>query len=247
MDANELRIANTREYGAKPERRADLEAGLQRELYAKQQSGSLDANEQMRAALGGNNGTEDLAREQLAVEDDMLEAPKDPFGIAPRELKPGVEKAEFNQIDQNLAQTLEVQREEKIRLSEHLAKIFSTIAKIGALLAAQPELFALIDIASGLATMAIKKSVAGEAYDPADDAKLLAVEAVMDVAMVGLAHAGKLGAAAAGTDGAARLGEQTASSGPVAVPRSVAAHSGYGIPDDVTVVSQMTVRKVAVQ
>ena len=210
LDASELKIANTREYGAKPERSADLEIRLQRELTAKQHSGSLDAQEQMRAALGGNTGTEDLAREQLAVADEMLVPPKDPLGVLPRELKPGVEKQQFDQIDKNLSQTLEVQRDEKIRLSEHLAKIYSTIGKIAALVTAQPELFALIDVASGLATMAIKKSVAGEAYDPADDAKLLAIDAAVDVAMVGLVHAGTMGIATAATEKGTQLGRQTA-------------------------------------
>jgi hypothetical protein len=61
----------------------------------------------------------------------------------------------------------------------------------------QPELFVLIDVCSGMAEMAIKKSVAGEAYDPADDAKLLAIDAVVDIATLGaakLAEARKLGA-----------------------------------------------------
>ena len=157
-------------------------------------------------ALGGNSGTEDLAREQLAVADGMLVPPKDPLGVLPRELKPGVEKQEFDQIDKNLSQTLDVQRDEKIRLSEHLAKIYSTIGKIAALVTAQPELFALIDVASGLATMAIKKSVAGEAYDPADDAKLLAIDAAVDAAMVGLVRAGTMAIAATATEGGAQLG-----------------------------------------
>jgi hypothetical protein len=127
----------------------------------------------------------------------MLTKGYGPFGVG-RELKEGVGKDEFVQVDQNLTKSLETQREEKIKLSEHLAHIFSTIAKIGALLAMQPELFALIDICSGLAEMAIKKSIAVEAYDPADDAKMLAIDAAVDLAMVGvskLAEARKLGAA----------------------------------------------------
>ncbi|MEP6861502.1 MAG: hypothetical protein ABJE66_12815 [Deltaproteobacteria bacterium] len=196
MNAEELKIDNVRQYGVAPERRQETELRLQKELAASQHSDSLAQHEARRELLGGDAGTEDLVREQIAVEDSMLTEGKGPFGMG-RELKEGVTKDEFGQVDQNLTKSLETQREEKIRLSNHLAHIFSTIAKLGALLAMQPELFVLIDVCSGLAEMAIKKSVAGEAYDPADDAKLLAIDAVVDIATLGaakLAEARKLGA-----------------------------------------------------
>jgi hypothetical protein len=210
MSAMEMRIDNVRVYGAKPERRPDVEHTLQRELSQKQHSSSLDNQEAMRVLEGGNAGTENLAREQLAVQDEMLEPPKDPLGALPRELKSGVTRTEFDQIDQNLTQTLDVQREEKIKLSEHFAKIFATIGKIAALLTAQPELFALIDIATGLATMAIKNSVAGEAYDPADDAKALLIDAAVDTAMVGFGKVAELRKAAKIGQEVAEVGEVTA-------------------------------------
>ncbi len=210
LNAMELKIDNVREYGVKPERRPDLEHRLQVELYDKQHSDSLDNRETMREQYGGNAGTEELAREQLLVQDDMLRPAADPFGLGPRELKSGVSDAEFREIDQNLAQTLDVQREEKIKLGEHLGHIFATIAKIAALLTAQPELFALIDIASGLATMAIKKSVAGEAYDPADDTKLLAIDAVVDLATVGVARFAQMRKVGAIGGDAVEIGEKTA-------------------------------------
>lgn len=197
MDANELKIDNVRQFGVASERRADTQLRLQQEQLDKQHSDSLANDEMMRQLRGGNAGTEDLVREQLAVEDSMLTPGYGPFGIG-RELKQGIGKDEFGQIDQNVTKSLETQREEKSKLSEHVAHIFSTIAKIGALLAMQPELFALIDVCSGLAEIAIKKSIAGEAYDPADDAKMLAIDAAVDLAMVGvskLAEARKLGAA----------------------------------------------------
>ncbi|MEO8846461.1 MAG: hypothetical protein ABI704_33120 [Kofleriaceae bacterium] len=196
MNAEELKIDNVREYGVASERREETELRLQKELATTQHSDSLSQQEKRRELLGGNAGTEDLVREQLAVEDSMLGESKRPFGTG-RELKEGVTKDEFVQVDQNLTKSLETQREEKIHLSNHIAHIFSTIAKLGALLAMQPELFVLIDVCSGMAEMAIKKSVAGEAYDPADDAKLLAIDAVVDVATLGaakLAEARKLGA-----------------------------------------------------
>ena len=196
MNAEELKIDNVRKYGVASERRAETELRLQKELAQTQHSDRLAQEEARRQFLGGNAGTEDLVREQVAVEDSMLTEGKGPFGMG-RELKEGTTKDEFLQVDQNLTKSLETQREEKIRLSNHLAHIFSTIAKLGALLTMQPELFVLIDVCSGMAEMAIKKSVAGEAYDPADDAKLLAIDAVVDIAMLGaakLAEARKLGA-----------------------------------------------------
>ncbi len=161
MDANELRLDNARQYGAKGERREDLELKLQRELIDRQHSGSLDMHEQLRAMSGGNVGTEELAREQLEAADAMLEPRKDVFGLQPRELKAGVGKEQFDQIDTNLTRTLEVQREEKSRLAARTGKIFATIAKLGALVTVQPELMIAIDALGHLGEMAIKSSIAG--------------------------------------------------------------------------------------
>ncbi len=209
MNANAMRIDNVREYGAKPERRADLESRLNHELYAKQHSDKFEQSEQRRA-VWGNTGTEELAQDQLALQDSMLEPPKDPFGIVPRELKPDVGKDEFQQIDKNLTTTLEVQRAEKIEHSEHIAKIFTSIAKVAALVTMQPELILMLDVASGLGEMAIKKSIAGEGYDSSNDEKMLGITAAIDAATLGLSRVGKLGGALAAGEDAAQLGEQTA-------------------------------------
>ncbi len=120
MDANELKIDNVRQYGVASERRAETELRLQHEQFDKQHSDKLAQDEMFRQMRGGNAGTEDLVREQLAVEDSMLTKGYGPFGVG-RELKDGVGKDEFVQVDQNLDEvTLETQREEKIKLSEHL-------------------------------------------------------------------------------------------------------------------------------
>ena len=213
QDSHELRIEHVREFGVKAERPAHLQHVLQKEVYAKQHSGSLTAAEKLREGSGGNAGTEDLVQSELAVQDEMLEAPTGPFGTGPRALKPGVERDEFTQIDKNLTQTLDVQREEKLKHAERLATTFATIAKVGALLVAKPELFALIDIAAGLGAIAIKQSAAGPDYDQTDDVKMLGLTAVMDLAMIPIAGMGTVGTAAnaeRAAQSAAKVGENTA-------------------------------------
>lgn len=213
LNAAELRIDNVRVHGARPERREDLELGLQRELYATQHSGFLDATETLRAAFGGNLGTEARVREGLAVMDDALEPAADPLGLGPRARRPEVSAEAFAQADGDAVHALERQRAEKSKLGARIGKIFATIGKIAALLVGQPELFVLIDVAAGLGEMAIKAAIAGEAYDPVDDAKLLALTAVVDAAAIGAGAllAGKgAGAAAASTGEAAAIGERTA-------------------------------------
>ncbi|MCE9572195.1 MAG: hypothetical protein K8W52_03480 [Deltaproteobacteria bacterium] len=208
MDAEETKIANLREVGVRAERRPDVELRLQRELYAKQHSGSLDDHERLRAALGGNIGTEDLAREQLAATDAMLEPRKHVFGLAPRDLAPGTDRTQFDRIDRSLTSTLELQREEKQKHAERTGRIFGTIAKLAALVTAQPELIAMLDVASGLGEMAIKSSIATEAYDASDDVKGLALTGAIDLATIGLAHLGAVKPAAVSE--ATQLGERTA-------------------------------------
>ncbi len=99
----------------------------------------------------------------------------------------------------------------KVKLGEHLAHLFSTLMKIASILVMQPELILLIDVASGLIEMGIKASVEGEAYDWHEDAKMLAVTAVADVALMGLTKLGKLkGAASLAEKEALSVGEKAA-------------------------------------
>lgn len=218
MTSTQLRYDNLREYGTKPERRPDVEARLQRELFEKQHSDSLESSEAMRASFGGNVGTEDLARSQLQATDAMLEPARDPFNVLPRELKAGVERSEFDQIDKNLTGTLEVQREEKKKLSEATAKAFSTIAMIGSMVIGQPELALLFDLAMGLGKMGLQKSIEGDDFDATANLEEMSSTLVTDVLMVGAVHglkslgtAGKAASAAVhGTEDAARIGERVA-------------------------------------
>ncbi len=218
MTSTQLRYDNLREYGTKPERRPDVEARLQRELFEKQHSDSLASSEAMRQAMGGNAGTEDLARSQLEASDAMLEPARDPFNVLPRELKSGVERAEFDQIDRNLTGTLEVQREEKKKLSEQTAKVFSTIAMIGSMVIGQPELALLFDAAMGVGKMGLQKSIEGDDFDATANLEEIGTTLVTDVLTVGAVHgfkslgtAGKAASAAVhGTEDAARIGERVA-------------------------------------
>ena len=67
----------------------------------------------------------------------------------------------MSQIDTILTRSLELQRDEKSRLGSRSGKIFATIAKVGALVTAQPELMIAIDALGHLGEMAIKSSIAG--------------------------------------------------------------------------------------
>lgn len=110
-------------------------------------------------------------------------------------LKANVTKAEFNAQDKGMTAANAAQEEGKKRLAERITKIFSTIAKIASLITMQPELILLIDVGEGLLEMGIKHQVMGEAYDPAEDAKMLAFTAAADIALMGLTKAGELKAA----------------------------------------------------
>ncbi|MCE9576333.1 MAG: hypothetical protein K8W52_24510 [Deltaproteobacteria bacterium] len=230
MDASELRLDNARRYGAKAERREDLELRLQGELLERQHSTALDTHEQLRAWTGGNVGTEEHAREQLDAAEAMLEPRKDVFGVQPRDLKAGVGAQEFDRIDTNLTRSLEVQREEKTRLAARTGKIFATIAKLGALVTAQPELMVAIDALGHLGEMAIKSSIAGEAYDSTADWKSFRGAMVEDAVTLGGAHlltsaiaSGKIGMAGADAIGAAGAGAAGAGAAGAAGASTVAA------------------------
>ncbi len=118
-------------------------------------------------------------------------------------LKAGVKKSEFTAVDQQLVKANAAQEEAKKALAERWVKIISTIAKIAAVLTANPWLIAAIDIGEGLIEMGIKHQVMGEAYDPADDLKMLAITGAADIALMGFSKLGEL-------KGAAKLGEAEA-------------------------------------
>jgi hypothetical protein len=126
-------------------------------------------------------------------------------------LKDGVSKQAFGEIDKGMTAANKAEEGAKKRLADHIVKIFSTIAKIAAALTLQPELIALIDVGEGLIEMGVKWQVMGEAYDPAEDAKMLAFTAAADVALMGLSKVGKIKGELAIAEGAAvNAGEKTA-------------------------------------
>ncbi|MGE5180825.1 MAG: hypothetical protein ACM31C_02125 [Acidobacteriota bacterium] len=118
-------------------------------------------------------------------------------------LKQGIKKSEFNAVDKQLVKANAAQEEAKKALAERWIKIISTIAKIAAVLTANPWLIAAIDIGEGLIEMGIKHQVMGEAYDPSDDLKMLAITGAADIALMGFSKLGEL-------KGAAKLGEAEA-------------------------------------
>ncbi len=213
LDANQLRLEHLREYGTKADRRPDVQLKLQHELYDKQFSQDLHEQELVRVSAGGNFGTQDLARSQLAAQDEMLEEKQDPYGILPRDLKPGVDREQYDQIDRNLTSTLEVQREEKVKLAEKNTRIFTVIAMIGSIAIANPALTMAFNAALQMTKIKMKRDIAGEAYDDSGDAGEFLTNLVMDGAMVGAAQFGRMLKGAKGMDAAsdaARIGEHSA-------------------------------------
>jgi hypothetical protein len=205
MTRNEMLEDNMRQYGAHAERDVVKEQQLQQELYDKQASGSLEFHEMLR---GG--GTQLWAREELAARQKVLDdGTRDAQGNLDAESK---EKAD--RLDQGASTALATQEEEKVKLGEHLAHVFSTIAKIGALLIGQPELIFLADMASSLTEMAIKASVEGEAYDASTDEKMMMVTAMADAAFIGFSKLGEAkNLAAANKVDAAETTEKLAKAG----------------------------------
>ncbi len=184
-NANEHRIHNVALHGAKVERSPYLEYTLQAEQLERQHSDSLESSEMMRDMMGGNAGTEDLARHQLQNMKESFVEKTNPFDMTPPNLKEGVSEAEFRERDKSMTSTLEVQRSEKIKHGERLAMAFSTIAKIAALLAGQPHLVFLIDAAAGLTEMAIKSAAMGNDYDSSLDEKMFGLTMAVDALTMG--------------------------------------------------------------
>lgn len=210
-DFNEERLEQLRVYGAKPERRPDVQLRLQKQLREKTRSGDLAFQEHLRAQWGGNEGLEVLSDDHVQNMDNSLKPASDKLGIGPRELKEGVTEEEFRREDEALTETHIAQREAKMKLANETAQVFATIAKIGALVVAQPELMLLIDVAAGLGEMAIKKSIGGEAYDSSHDEKALGITAALDVVTLGVAKYAKgLGVAGRGADDAVKAGQEGA-------------------------------------
>jgi hypothetical protein len=140
---------------------------------------------------------------QSSVDKMEREAPHGDIHKLDDGLKEGVKKSQFNAVDRQLVEANKAQEEAKKALAERFIKVFSMIAKIAAVLTANPWLIAAIDIAEGLIEMGIKHSVMGEAYDASEDLKMLAITAVADVALIGFSKLGEL-------KGAAKLAEAEA-------------------------------------
>ncbi len=210
-NANEHRVHNVQVYGAKAERDPYLQYLLQKEQFERQHSDSLEAEEMMREMRGGNIGVEDLNRHNLAAMEQQFVAQTNPFDMTPRALRDGVTREDFDAHDKSVTNTLEVQRTEKMKHGERLAMAFSTLAKIGALLAGQPHLVFLIDAAAGLTEMAIKSSTMGNDYDSSLDTKMFGLTMAVDALTMG---AGKYFSSAANklddVAAAKNLGQSTA-------------------------------------
>lgn len=119
--------------------------------------------------------------------DGMLEPAQDPYGCLGRDLKSGVDRDEYDQIDKNLTSTLEVQREEKVKLAERNAQIFTVIAIIASVAIANPALAMAFNAALTAAKMKMKRDISGEAYDSSGDTEELLTNLLMDGGMVGVA------------------------------------------------------------
>lgn len=211
QSSNELRIEHVRRYGVKSERTEYLQHILQKDVFAKQHTDSHEEFEQQRERYGFNIGTNDLVRSQLANQDELFTKPAGPYGTGTRGLKADVDREQFTQGDQALTKSLDVQRAEKIKHAEQLASTFVTIAKIGALLVAQPGLVMLIDLAANLGGMAIKQSAGGSDVDVSTDMAMMAVDAIADGLGVGAARlGGKAISTERATQSALQLSEKTA-------------------------------------
>jgi hypothetical protein len=182
LDANELRIENIRVFGVPAERSMFVQRGLQLELYRKQYSGSLEFDEQMRMMRGGAIGSQQAVRDIHAATDEMAIT--------------GESKELVQHADAIETQMLEVQREEKKKLAAKFGALVNTLFKVAAVMTANPVLFACVDVVGDVVSMVAEWSVAGEAYDPKEGMKRLAVDALTDIVMAGIAQAKGLTTAA---------------------------------------------------
>ncbi|MGE3766713.1 MAG: hypothetical protein AB7L94_30955, partial [Kofleriaceae bacterium] len=225
MNFHELEMDNVRLYGVKGERPAQVEYLLQAQVYKLTHSDSLERSEATENGGGGTERlrrwqlsamAKKLKDPKIEIHDPVVRMENGMALLVEHEgesfddfqkllpisgekvddgLKDGVGKHEFSQLDKGLTLTNKAQQDAKKRLADRIIKVFSTIAKLAALLTANPALLALINIGEGLLEMAIKKQVMGEAYDPSDDAKMLAFTALAETAMLGVGKLGKLGTA----------------------------------------------------
>ena len=183
---SEERIEHVRRFGVPAQRNKGLERQLEHQLALKAHSDALEEDEQRRDVWGGAVGSQATERVKEAALDHELTNSIDPWGFAPRALAPGVTDEHFHQIDRAVMEQQDSARDEKVKLAEHRANVFKTIAKLGAL-AAGPLGFALLDVGSELGAMDIKKSIGGEAIDLTEDAKQLGTTALADAFTVGAA------------------------------------------------------------
>lgn len=182
MDRDAKIIDQVRRDGPRAERSREVELADEDELAEKQHSDGLAASEATIARLGGHIGTEEHAREKLAVHAAMA--------------GPGTSQRDFDQMSANVDRGLAAQHEAKIEHGDTMAGMVATVGKLAALLAAQPELFALLDVGASAAAIGVKSAEEGDDYDATKDLRRLGVDAALDVATASTVGLTKLGSEA---------------------------------------------------
>ncbi len=199
MSSNELRAEHLRQYGPTAARSDDQILRNHEELYDRQHSGPLEAMESWREFNGGNRGTEDLAKHQLAAERSMLTDGEGPFGWIGRKRRDAYAPEELAQQQRNTAETLTVHKSEKVKLAERNAEVLNKFALVASFIIGNPWLAIAFDAAVHAAKSKMKEAIAGEAYDESGDLRDFGVNMGIDAIFIAL-HANAL-AAAAGAGG----------------------------------------------
>jgi hypothetical protein len=199
MTSYELRAEHLREQGPTAARTDEQILRNHEELYERQHSGPLEDMESYRAFNGGNRGTEDLAKNQLAAEGSMFTEGEGPFGWFGRKRRDDVAAEELAQQQRNTAETLKVQKSEKVKLAERNAEVLNKFALVASFVIGNPWLAIAFDAAVHAAKSKMKESIAGEAYDSKGDLRDFGVNMGVDAIFIVL-HANAI-AAAAGAGG----------------------------------------------
>ncbi len=155
--------------------------------------------ESWREFNGGNRGTEDLAKHQLAAERSMLTDGEGPFGWIGRKRRDAYAPEELAQQQRNTAETLTVHKSEKVKLAERNAEVLNKFALVASFIIGNPWLAIAFDAAVHAAKSKMKEAIAGEAYDESGDLRDFGVNMGIDAIFIAL-HANAL-AAAAGAGG----------------------------------------------
>ena len=183
-DVNEQRIEQTRTEGVRTERNDDQLRHDEHEIYDKQYSGKLEKVEQQREYWGGGIGSQHIWRENIEAMD--AQAPERTWwGGADPDAAPA--KTELvHQLDEVAGADQATAREEKIKLAESQAKIFTTIARLGSFAVGGPVATAIFNGLVGVAGAQMKKSIGGEAIDMGKEYKEVGVDFVGDLATMGM-------------------------------------------------------------